>query len=244
LAKKLKKKLKKASPLKRMTFYDKSKIAVVVPAFNEEQTISQVVEGLKKQAGLIVVVDDGSSDKTGVLAKQAGATVISHKNNQGYDQSIEDGFNQALKQGAEIVITFDADGQHQASDIPGLIAPILQGEAGAVAGERARLNHWAEKIFAFYTKKKFGIKDPLCGLKAYHRKVYSRVGHFDTLKSIGTQLILEAAKKGFIIKTIPIEIVQRKDQSRFYKKKIKANLKIFKAMLKVIWHLKNVNTKQ
>src|SRR3989344_314568 len=212
-----------------------NEIIVIIPAFNEAETIGEVVKGVKMYADEVIVVDDGSSDGTGAEAKKAGVVVISHSKNRGYEASIEDGFKEAVKRGAFVLVTFDADGQHKPEDIKKLTDAILRDGTDVAIGQRSHVTHITEKIFAWHTNLKFGIKDPLCGLKAYTRNVYESIGHFDTLKSIGTQLILEAAGKGYNIKTVPIEINPRQDTSRFYANKVKGNYKICKAMCKIVW---------
>ena len=211
------------------------KITVVIPAFNEGVTIGRVIGGVKMYADEVIVVDDGSSDGTGAEAKKAGAVVISHSKNRGYETSIEDGFKEAVKRGVFVLVTFDADGQHRPEDIKKLTDAILYEGADVAIGQRSRVTHFTEKMFAWYTNLKFGIKDPLCGLKAYRRSVYESIGHFDTLKSIGTQLMIEAARKGYKIKTVPIGINPRQDTSRFYANIIKGNYKICRAMVKILW---------
>lgn len=210
------------------------KIIVVIPALNEIKTIKRVVTEAKQYVDEIIVVDDGSSDGTGLVAINAGAFVISHEKNQGYEKSIEDGFREAVKKSAFVILTFDADGQHQAKDIKRLSDPIINNEVDMVIGDRQGRKHICEKIFAFYTRFGFGIKDPLCGLKAYNHKIYETIGRFDTLGSIGTQLMIEAVRQGFRFKNIPIKVDKRQDSSRFYSDLLGANHKIFMAMIRVI----------
>ena len=89
------------------------KLAIVIPAHNEEETITNVVRDVSNY-GVPIVVDDGSNDSTGILAEKMGATVLRHSTNLGYDAAIETGFAHAAKISANIVVTFDADGQHDA----------------------------------------------------------------------------------------------------------------------------------
>lgn len=200
-----------------MTFLNNQKIAIVIPAFNESQTIVEVVQGVISYADCVVVVDDGSSDETAREAEKAGAVVITHENNQGYDSSVEDGFKEAVRRGADILITVDADGQHRLQDIRKISDLIITRQADVVVGQRDEIPHLGEKIFAFYTRMRFGIRDPLCGLKAYRRNVYETVGHFDTLHSVGTQLMLEALQQGFRVKLIPVTVLPRRGtRSRFF----------------------------
>lgn len=210
------------------------KIIAIIPAFNESKTVGEIVAEIKFYADETIVIDDGSTDNTFFSAKDAGAIVIRNQSNQGYEASIEKGFREALKRKASIVFTFDADGQHRPEDIEKLTKLIISGKADVVIGQRQKIVHFAEKFFSFYTNIRFGIKDPLCGLKAYKIKVYSAVGHFDTLNLVGTQLMIEAIHKGFKINFITINTKKRIDASRFYFRRIKANYNILKAAIKAI----------
>lgn len=214
------------------------KIVVVIPAFNESKTVERVIKETKPYANEIIVVDDGSYDDTSLKAKKVGAIVIHHKKNQGYDASIEDGFREALKRKASVIVTFDADGQHQPEDIKRLTEPIITGKADIVIGQRQHAFPLSEKIFALYTNFRFGIKDPLCGLKAYTSKVYEGIGHFDTLGSMGTQLMIEALHRGFRIEFVPINVRPQVDRAHFYFNRLKTNYKILKATMKVILFLR------
>ena len=95
---------------------DKYKVAIVIPAFNEEATISNVVQSVKEH-GIVVVVNDASSDKTKQIAESAGAIVVSHKYNKGYDSALNSGFKRAEELNCDGVITFDADGEHKTKDM-------------------------------------------------------------------------------------------------------------------------------
>lgn len=211
------------------------KIIAVIPAYNEGKTIRAVIEGLRPYVSEVVVVDDKSSDNTSSEAQAAGAVVLRHEVNGGYDKTIDDGFIEAAKRGADIIFTFDADGEHAAEDVPRVLKPILSDEADMVAGQRPHTTHVGEKIFAVYTGIRYNVRDPLCGFKAYSRAVYDAVGHFDTTQSIGTELMLKGLAKGFRLVLVPIELRTRVDDtSRFYKQNFRANMKIVKAMWRVL----------
>lgn len=209
------------------------KVTIVIPAFNEARTIAAVVESVLRYAAEVVVVDDASKDATGEYAQRAGAVVIRHAANRGYDASLNDGFAEAVRRGADVIVTFDADGEHRPENIPAVVAPIVAGEADLVITERLVLIHPSEKLFALYTWMRFGLRDPLCGFKAYHRRVYERFGTFDTLNSIGTELALRAIRAGYRFRKIPIERHTRADTSRFYARMLRANLRILGAMVRV-----------
>jgi glycosyltransferase involved in cell wall biosynthesis len=206
------------------------KVIVIIPAFNEGKTIGRVIQDLKHVVNEVIVVDDASTDDTRTVAQQAGAIVLHHERNAGYDISLNDGFQLATQRGADILMTFDADGEHDAQDVPAILKPIEDGTADMVIGQRPSLTHFSEKLFAQYTWRRFGIKDPLCGFKAYHRRVYDAVGFFDSFHSIGTELMIRGIRQGFRATYVPIRIHQRvHDSSRFYKKRFRANLKVLGA---------------
>jgi glycosyltransferase involved in cell wall biosynthesis len=214
---------------------DRSRVGIVIPALNESATILGVVEAAGIY-GVPVVVDDGSADDTAELAKKAGAVVVLHERNRGYDAALNSGFKKAAGLGTEVVITVDADGQHDPSLLQKFIDRIDAG-ADVVVGIRSRRQRLAEHLFAWYTSLRFGIKDPLCGMKAYRTVVYEALGHFDSYGSIGTELMIFAARKGYRLGQIPFNVRERKDQSRFGRI-ILGNYKIIRAMVLSISRVK------
>jgi len=112
------------------------KVFVVVPAYHEAEAIGKVVDSLCEYTEHIVVVDDGSSDATEERAREHGVCVLKHVVNRGQGAALQTGNAYALMQGADVIVHFDADGQHQAKDIPVMIAPLLSGEADVVLGSR------------------------------------------------------------------------------------------------------------
>lgn len=107
---------------------------VIMPAYNEELCISGIILRSKKYIDNIIVIDDGSTDNTAEIAELAGAKVISHQTNMGKGEALKTGFNAAKK--SDIIVTLDADGQHNPDEIPKLISPITDGKADIVNGSR------------------------------------------------------------------------------------------------------------
>lgn len=206
---------------------DRSRVGIVIPALNESATIADIVQAAKIY-GMPIVVDDGSSDNTAELARQAGALLVLHEFNQGYDVALDSGFKKASEIACEVIITLDADGQHDTNLINKFIDRIDEG-AEVVVGVRSARQRLAEHVFAWYTRRRFEIHDPLCGMKAYKTSVYRKLGHFDAYGSIGTELIIFAAKNGYRIDQIPFEVRDRAGESRFGPK-LSANYKILRAM--------------
>lgn len=210
----------------------RKKIVAVIPAYNEVATIEYVVRNVSKYVSEVVVVDDFSDDDTGSVAKKAGAVVIRNNRNLGYDGSINEGFKQAIILNPDILVTFDADAQHDSKDILSVISPIVNGDADVVVGVRAFKQRLMEYLFAFYSKRKIFISDPLSGVKAYKSSVYKNIGYFDRIGSTGTQLMFKSYKNGAKLMEVPISFYKRKDISRFGRS-IVGNFKIFISFVKI-----------
>ena len=209
-----------------------SNVVVLIPALNEEETLPFVIDSVKKYVSDVIVVDDGSTDRTVKVAESHGAVVYSNPENLGPEQSCENGFRVAKEMGKEIVLTFDADGQHRPEDIPRFLAPVLNGESDLVVGNREKKARITEYLFSAYASLRVGIHDPICGLKAIRMTVYDRVGYFDTLRGITAQLVFQAKKNGFKVTELPIAVDERKGTPRFGRT-FKANMKIFHGFVKV-----------
>ena len=108
-------------------------------------------------------------------------------------------------------------------------------------GVRNQRQRFSENLFAWYTSFRFGIKDPLCGMKVYRKVVYESLGHFDSYGSIGTELMTFAAKNHFKISQVPIKVREREGQPRFGQM-LAGNYKIMRAMLLSFWRVKNTNS--
>lgn len=207
---------------------ERSQIGIVIPALNESATIENVVKTASTY-GLPIVVDDGSVDNTSDIALDAGAVVVRHSRNSGYDSALNTGFIKAAELGVEIIITMDSDGQHDPALIQ-IFTDMIDSGGDVVVGIRKSKPRFSEHLFALYTNIRFGIKDPLCGMKAYRKSVYESLGHFDSYGSIGTELMIHAAKNNFRIRQTTIEIRERHGQSRFGQV-LSANYKIMNALL-------------
>jgi glycosyltransferase involved in cell wall biosynthesis len=122
--------------------YTAMNLIITIPAYNEENSLGKVINEIPREIkGIdeikILVIDDGSSDHTVAVALQAGADrILSHKHNMGLAKTFRDGLNEALEMGADIIVNTDADFQYNGTEIPKLIAPILEGDADIVLGDR------------------------------------------------------------------------------------------------------------
>ena len=207
---------------------ERTRIAIVIPAFNEGKTIKSIINKCLKY-GTVIVVDDGSQDNTIKKVLETPAFLIKNKTNLGYDKSLNAGFRKALALKKKYVLTLDADNQHDPKDLKKFIKYLDNGY-DVVVGKRPNYARFAEKIYGKITNYLFGFCDPLCGMKGYKISVYKKLGHFDNLNSVGTHLVMYAAKRKLSIKEIDINIKDRLDQSRFGLSLV-GNFKIFKSMI-------------
>jgi len=115
---------------------ERNGVFVVIAAFEEARKIGEVVASVLREYPNVVVVDDGSEDGTFDSAKAAGARTLRHALNRGQGAALQTGIAYALRHGAEIVVTFDADGQHEVADIAAMIEPIRNGEVQVTLGSR------------------------------------------------------------------------------------------------------------
>ena len=207
---------------------ERSDLALVIPAFNEAASIHQVVVKALHY-GQPIVVNDASRDDTGNIAQAAGAVVVTHPKNLGYDGALNSGFRRAAELGYRYVITLDADGQHR----PELITQFSRRLAAGtplVLGVRDRKQRFSEHLFAAVTKLLYGVRDPLCGMKGYQMELYQRLGHFDSFGSIGTELALFAIKNQYRFEQIDVPTLDRVGAPRFARL-LRANYLITRAMV-------------
>lgn len=206
------------------------KSCAVIPTLNEEKTIGQVIKSLNSVLDLIIVVNDNSTDNTKHIVDKTNATLITHEVNKGYDQSINSGMKEALKRGCKIIITCDADGQHQIDDIKDIKNILQRDDMKLVTGYRDTRSRWSEVLFSWYARFKFGLKDPLCGLKGYKRDLIESYGGFCTYDSIGTELVFYAIRAKFKWKQVPIKINSRVETKPRFTGILSGNEKILLSM--------------
>ena len=190
-------------------------IAAIIPALNAERTIAPVVVEARRHIEPVLVIDDGSSDATGEVARAVGATVISHQKNRGKGAALKSGFAWALDRGLEAVITLDADGQHLASEIPTFINAYRETGADLIIGGRSHLfeqmvarRRAANRFSALCISIASGarVTDSQSGFRLYSarllRSVKPRTDGFD----MESEVIVRAGRRGLGIVTIPIEL--------------------------------------
>jgi hypothetical protein len=197
-------------------------IAIVIPAYNEAAHITQVLGALPMDiSGLplhAIVVDDGSTDDTIERARAAGAAAVHLPLNRGQGAALRTGYRLALVTGARIVVTMDADGQHQPSELPRLVDPILAGEADVVNGSRvlgaADPSHAARKlgikVFAWLLSVLTAsrVTDPACGYRAVRTEALRGL-EFRQDQFHNSEFIVEASKRKLVMREVPVTVAGR-----------------------------------
>ena len=195
------------------------KLIVTIPAFNEEATVGQAIREIPRSVpGVarveVLVCDDGSTDRTVQVAREAGADyVVSLRRNFGLTVAFGTALQAAVEDGADVIVNIDADCQYLASEIPMLIAPILRGEADMVSGNRqvASLGHmptskkYGNRVGSFMLRAVAGsqVIDASSGFRAFSRECALRlnpyIGHTYT-----HQTLIQATHNGMVVKEVPV----------------------------------------
>ncbi len=192
-------------------------VIACIPAYNQEKSIGKVVQDTLKYVEHVIVIDDGSFDRTAELAERAGALVVRHATNMGYGAAVKSGFKMALRDRADIVVTLDADLQHNPEDIPSLLTPILDGNAEIVIGSRT--NYEDNKMPAYrragmrlITKlvqyNGVPVKDAQSGFRAYSLRALRTIlpNLMDSGYGLITESLAEASRYKLSIVEVPVVI--------------------------------------
>ena len=195
---------------------NRNKIVAIIPCLNEERFIGDVVARAIKHVDKVIVVDDGSSDNTAIVASQSGAEVISHGTRQGAGAATRTGFNAAIKYGAEIVVSLDGDGQHNPDEIPDVVKPVLAGKADLVIGSRflctaevpVHRKFGIDAITWLYNVgHKEKIVDGQSGFRAYSRKALEVIKITYPGFGFSIQTLVQPRKNKLKITEVPISCI-------------------------------------
>ena len=200
------------------------KVIIGIPAFNEEKNIAVLIIQLKKIADKIIVCNDGSTDLTSKIAEELGATVVNHEKNLGYGAAIRSIFLKSKNLDGDILVTFDADGQHRIEDVNRVIDPIINGESDLVIGSRfldeskkevPRYRKVGIKVITKITNAtiKKQLTDSQSGFRAYSKKVLNELNPSELGMGISTEILIKASAKNFRISEVPIKIIYDGDTS-------------------------------
>ncbi len=194
----------------------KPKIIACIPCFNTRPFIGDIVSRARNYVDQVITIDDGSHDGTAEAAISAGALVIRHEQNRGYGEAISSCFEAARANAADILVILDGDGQHNPDEIPGLLAPILRGEADLVIGSRfltnevsmPRYRRFGIRVitFLFNLASRTKVSDSQSGFRAYSydRKLFSDLNLNERGMSVSIEILEKARRKRAVIKEAPI----------------------------------------
>jgi len=192
------------------------RVVAVIPAYNEEKRITTVVHGTQQFVDRVIVVDDGSTDATPLVAERAGATVVQHAENCGAGAATMTGIEAARAAGAEIIVTLDADEQHDPHDIPGLLRPVLEGRADIVFANRFGQRNRIPLIRRFFnavgnlvTLAVTGrwVNDSQCGFKVFGPRAVREVRIRMSGYEFCTEIVRETMHHHWRVAQVPIKVL-------------------------------------
>ena len=196
--------------------------AGVIPCFNEGSSIAPIVNAIRRHLPVVIVVDDGSTDKTPALARTAGAEVVRHGRNLGKGASLKTGLSRALKHGFEWALTLDGDGQHAPDDLPGFMtcaeetgARLVVGNrmdnAAAIPWLRRRVNGWMSRKISQRAGRH--LPDTQCGFRLIHLETWAglplKTKHFE----VESEMLLAFLTAECRVEFVPIQVINRKRSS-------------------------------
>jgi len=198
-------------------------ILIIIPAYNEEDTVADVISQIiaEQPAIDILVVNDGSSDRTSRVVKEAGVRLIEHTFNMGVGAAVQTGFKYAVRHGYSVAVQVDGDGQHLASELHKIIEPVLSGKADVVVGSRF-MGHGDYKasvvrgvgigFFASVVSMIIGrpITDPSSGFRATGRQAMWFLSDIYPEDYPEVEALVLLHKKGFTIDEVPVTMAPRK----------------------------------
>jgi glycosyltransferase involved in cell wall biosynthesis len=199
------------------------KIGVIIPAHNESQAIASVVSGVKARGLEPIVIDDGSQDNTGAIARDNGAVVLVNNPKQGKGMSLQRGFAFALEHGFDGVVTMDGDGQHSPDDLDKFLTAIKEHPQDVITGTRMHnaqgmplirllTNRFMSAIISGICRQ--GIPDTQCGYRYISWAVLKDIRLTSRDFEIETEVLIKAGKRGYKIFSVPVQTIYRNEKSK------------------------------
>lgn len=199
------------------------KTCVIIPSYNEEKEIDKLVRDIIKQGLVVLVIDDGSQDNTLEFAQQAGALVIKNKTNEGKGASLVKGFNYALENNFDAVITMDGDGQHCPNDIPLFLKVAANSNSVILVGNRMQktknmpivrllTNKFMSWLISLVAKQE--IADTQCGFRLIKKEALSKIDFSTTKYETESEILIKSSRLGFKIESVPITTIYRGEKSQ------------------------------
>ncbi len=195
----------------------------LIPAYREAKAIGDVVRGSRAHADHVLVVDDGSPDRTADVAREAGAEVIVHEVNRGKGGALVTGFRHALEQGAAAVVTLDGDGQHDPAEIPRFAEAFRSTDAAVVVGHRVDaekamplIRRWTNRYMSWSISRRLGqrVPDTQCGFRLYRADVLPHLFTEAQGFAAESENLLRAGAQGFRIASVPVSTIYGEERSK------------------------------
>ncbi|MFH1836683.1 MAG: glycosyltransferase family 2 protein [Candidatus Omnitrophota bacterium] len=195
---------------------DVNDFCAIIPAYNEEKYIGSVIKAVRNKGVDVIVVDDGSSDNTANYGREAGAHLLKNERNEGKGRALRKGFEYVREKGYNYIFTLDADGQHDPEDIPKFIEKMRVSGSDIVAGnrlanprnmpdDRLTINRWSSSLISKMSGQY--VPDPLCGFRLIPARVLEKLDLVGVKFEIVPEILIKAAKKGFIIDHVDIATI-------------------------------------
>ena len=216
-------------------YFDRNSYVAIIPSYNEEQTLPNIVREILKKNIQVIVIDDHSTDNSYKLLQNSEIIYLRNSKRLGYEKSLNRGFRLAKKKNYKYLVTFDADGQLDINDISRIFKKLILGKNMLVIGERNKKQRVLEYLFSIYTRKFFKINDPLSGLKAINLKKIRLEIDNKPFNYTGTNVLLQCITKNLKHDRININMNKRIGKSR-YGNFFSSNIKILKSFIYFIYN--------
>ena len=201
------------------------KTLALIPCYNEEDRIGEVVRTCLEHVDAVLVVDDGSADATAALAREAGADVVSYQPNRGKGVALNVGYDYAVREGYDAVITLDGDGQHDPAEIPKFIAAAAADDVHIVLGNRMRdvstmprIRRFTNRATSFFVSRLAGrpMQDSQTGYRLIKTAVLERVRCRAKNYEAESEILILAGRAGFRIAEVPIATIYHGGKSSIH----------------------------